>query len=811
MPAVPPAAASADSEILDLLKSGPPPAAPPAPPSSSAGESITFGGVVSSDKIDVSSPSEFSNNSSQKLAKLFYVPEEQDHEDSEVLCCGFVGQGQYSFCVKRKENCSSHKNQGIHFRMRFKPKGGAFYVARTDGRSHSAWCHLCLTKDQADAYKEVNGSLPLLADFDQWKAVINAASNIKEGDTKDGLKRKLESLLHPPRDVKDLKTPSKFLKSQEAGMDKDDVSSASSSGSPFVNLGNEFGDTMFDVSVDELVAWLTSGSPGPFAEHYLDVIRVIKATREKLVDISSETKKFANVSDVGSDLAGIMTSLASIKFNIGPRELVPAYPDLWSAIADLKKALDLQSVTNQQLSSTHSSYVTKNDNQWKDLVNNWLPEIAAHSQTLASIQGTLLNMETELTRKDSKLDHVSEILGRAPGCSDKLNSTDKLSYLSDVLKRLSFLEKGFGTWGLDGASSIQSKLNSAMSDHQQELKSYIREVIPTMTSASGHSLRYKHWSFENEEYLADWLRTKGMSHPSWGLFVDFISFSEMFGSNHYHERSGILSDQYAMSKTGYDTAEEAIVAASFQNLAPSAYGKFKTSKGIVTSTDDAEFDSQEELPGLGSYNKWDGQDGSTGRKFILGRESRNAYANIEIKQNADLTGEVLDLARSLLVDSRSFMDLFNNHVGNSYQDTLNAGHYSEAQAWKLTCKQMKRVFLDLYEVRSAARDSFRPQDKWATTAKYIATTIRAHEVMAAYASHAIKDHPNISAEMTKFVCYSRPMNSSEELLTKLEAMASNVKQAQSATSKAENRLKKLETWMNDTDKLLKKLKDKAGI
>ena len=70
-----------------------------------------------------------------------------------------------------------------------------------------------------------------------------------------------------------------------------------------------------------------------------------------------------------------------------------------------------------------------------------------------------------------------------------------------------------------------------------------------------------------------------MMHPSHGLFVDLVSFSDFFGADFCVDRNTTLNDVYMSSKIGYSSAADSIVASSFQNILPTAYGKpLSTSK-----------------------------------------------------------------------------------------------------------------------------------------------------------------------------------------------------------------------------------------
>ena len=76
---------------------------------------------------------------------------------------------------------------------------------------------------------------------------------------------------------------------------------------------------------------------------------------------------------------------------------------------------------------------------------------------------------------------------------------------------------------------------------------------------------------------------------------------------------------------------------------------------------------------------------------------------------------------------------------------------------------------------------------------------------------AIKDHPSISSEMVKFVCYSQPTSDTSEFSNRISALEALQRADQGNIAKLDNRAKKIESWKSEADKLLKKLKEKVGI
>ena len=127
-------------------------------------------------------------------------------------------------------------------------------------------------------------------------------------------------------------------------------------------------------------------------------------------------------------------------------------------------------------------------------------------------------------------------------------------------------------------------------------------------------------------------------------------------------------------------------------------------------------------------------------------------------------------------------------ITQAYEDILHAGKFEPQQCWSLTCAFVKRIFTELGHVRVTARDGINVNDPWGTAATFLFATLKAHVVMQDFMRHSIKDHPSISSEMLKFVCYSQPANSATELLTCLAGVEALQRSDQSNISKMDTKL-----------------------
>ena len=136
---------------------------------------------------------------------------------------------------------------------------------------------------------------------------------------------------------------------------------------------------------------------------------------------------------------------------------------------------------------------------------------------------------------------------------------------------------------------------------------------------------YKQFYFANPKDVESWLRSN-LSQPNHGLFVDIVSFSEFFGKEKYTEDTTTLNKLYMSNRIGYATTADSVVATSFQNILPGAYGRSPESD---KNTSTADMDAQQELPGLPTYKTWDRRDGRSGRRFWIKKETRDTERKID--------------------------------------------------------------------------------------------------------------------------------------------------------------------------------------
>ena len=398
--------------------------------------------------------------------------------------------------------------------------------------------------------------------------------------------------------------------------------------------------------------------------------------------------------------------------------------------------------------------------RWKALGDNWLPLIAEHETKLNALTSSSLNNSNMdvLLRQDLRSVPTSE-----PSATPDVS----LLKIAALEARLQTLE--------DLAST-----NRSVSFAPPPVPA---PAIPRRDAFGFGSagVSFKQYYFADENAVKVWMKAN-LSNPCHGLFVDLVSFTQFFGSDSYVERNVTLNELYMSNKIGYQTMADAYVATSFENVLPAAYGRNIRANPTRPSSD-VDMESQPELPGLPSFEKWDRTDGSTGRKYWITKECRKTGLQIDGMIRAQLSDSAQFLAKDLLTESIAMSEALFNFISTSYQDTYNSGRFDTVQAWQLTCKFVKRIFVEMGDVRITARAGIHINEPWTSAAKFLFATLRAHEVMHSFMRLDIKNHPSISSEMVKFICYSQPASDTAEVLTRLASTESMQRTHQSTLSK----------------------------
>ena len=709
------------------------------------------------------------------------------------FCCGFVGLQKTSFCLKTKTECSSYQSNGSHYQTRFPVEPNLYYICKSKSNL-SAWCQFVVpTEKLQSTAKESLDNLSRLT-LEQWKALFAIANKSDEETTDEEIKRGIK-LFSNTSDLSFFKTPSKSK--QDLLEVKEEFRSETKRAIEYLTeLKN--------------VDW-TNTVPSALATHIENMNTVIQFLIEQSERNQLDILQRAVLSDVSDDINSLVTSVSGLKASIGNNN-DNLFPDLWSGMNDLAVSTNvttLQSSINsikQQLSA-QTVQLTGNDDRWATLTNNWLPIIIKSNTSIQSLRRSIADLSTSRTPPPSTSFINNDLLSNPPSDQGALEAENS-QLRSDLAAQKVEMDRQF--------LSLQNRFTEFENTSNDETRSLSGPQFPRHRSPHQHSgygvrgVSYKNYHFDNEKSLEGWMREK-MSHPSHGLFVDIVSFSEFFGGQSYVERNSTLNDTYLSNKIGYASMADSIVATSFQNVLPAAYGRGPDHGSGSGSSSTSDLDCTPGLPGMKTYAKWDNEDGSTGRKYWIDKECVNASRQIDNMIRSRLDGEPQYLAKELLMDSLQMSQALYTFITTSFNDTNNTGRFDVEQSWEMTSKFVKRIFLELYDVRVTARDGIHTDEPWAAAAKFLFATLKAHEIMNEYMRLNIKDHPSISSEMVKFICYSQPATDTADVLQRISNVESLQRGDQGSISRLEARIKKLEAYKSESDKIIKKLVDKHGI
>ena len=752
-------------DILSALNAIPRSPLAPSPSSSLTGKYLSHSG--GSDLIET-------ENVKSKQVKVICI-----HEDNVLpLCLGLIGLQKNSFCLKNKSACKI----STHSSSTFTPELDHFYICKNQ-HSDSAWSDFSFSEVESKRLTARGIDFESFKSLEDWKLIFSSSPHTQNNE----IERAIEFMKDPQKSSFLMKTPAKQRLRKEFGLDDQILLESESE-------KLEATAALLHLTQSEKADWESSSIPHDLVIYIENLGQASKSLFSDIGEIRLNMNKFSLLADVASDLVDLTSAVTGLKAILGKNS--GSYPDVWTALTDIESSIADAEQVKELLTSHHKfttnlqlmdSMLKAHGDRWKALGDNWLPLIAEHETKLMALTtastGTS-NMDL-LLRRDLRA-------APTPEPSDIPNSS--MIKIATLEARLQSLEDLIST-------------NRSVSFAPPSPAPAIPRRDAFGFGSAGVS--FKQYYFADENAVKIWMK-ENLSSPCHGLFVDLVSFTQFFGSDSYVERNVTLNELYMSNKIGYQTMADAYVATSFENVLPAAYGRNVRANPTRPSSD-VDMESQPELPGLPSFEKWDRTDGSTGRKYWITKECRKTGLQIDGMIRAQLSDTAQFLAKDLLTESIAMSEALFNFISTSYQDTYNSGRFDTVQAWQLTCKFVKRIFVEMGNVRIIEQAGIHINEPWTSAAKFLFATLRAHEVMHSFMRLDIKNHPSISSEMVKFICYSQPASDTAEVLTRLAATESMQRTHQSNLSKLELKSKKIDVWKADTDKLLKKIKDKVDI
>jgi hypothetical protein len=207
--------------------------------------------------------------------------------------------------------------------------------------------------------------------------------------------------------------------------------------------------------------------------------------------------------------------------------------------------------------------------------------------------------------------------------------------------------------------------------------------------------------FKSRSFVKSWISTHANGTGAYIHFVDAHSLlnpaSEDLGSN-----SEVLTFQTNAAKSGYASAEEALIASSFKIELPAFFGKDSNNASASKDT--------RVLPAVRSAEEWDPKDGYTGVKHLFNHRVEEAKESMMESADRHLTGAALMVATEMIIKSALFLTEMANWMSSQYSDLVGRGGNPE-DTWKLISQSIRAIFAKLHAARIAGRGIFIPGER----------------------------------------------------------------------------------------------------
>ncbi len=712
--------------------------------------------------------------------------------DLKNYCCGFVGTQKNAFCIKKRGECDT----ATHINNKFIPQEYRYYIQRST-TGNTAWCKPCVTELELANLPDASTTIfppTILKTLKEWKGLFDAAKSIDSKSMDADDMKKHVAAFNTALPYESYKTPFKVSKTklEDPTFASSDITSDVKAAMDYVTLENssKFLSSDIDEAKESMEKLLLS-------VHYL---------LENFALMAEEIQNKVNLTDVAEDISNVTASISGLRSDVGINSTSP-FPDLWTAVAELSTLCSVENwdrLTEGVKNLQEQMVVLEGHQQisnlrWKKLGENWIPLLVRHDKMVNKMAKyylemankkhtpiTMAQLDRVLDKAPGSIENVSGGASYAQALESRMNST-----FSEMEERLTAFEEQLASKSLEMDNIIDNHMNLNNNDRDH--------------SGGSIGVTFREFYFRDIDAVRAWMK-KELEQPCHGLFVDLVSFMEFLGGERYIECNSTLNDLYLTNKVGFATQSDTIVAGSFHNILPAAYGR--RPDGDKGNPNSASIDAQQELPGLPSFEKWDHRDGSTGRKYWIKKETHNTNKQLSGMIRHQLTGKAQILASELLMESKTMSDALYQFISTSFEDITHSEKFDDVQAWQLTCKFVKRVFSEIGDVRVIARHGIDTEDKWTTSARFLFATLKAHEVMDSFMRLNIKDHPSISSEMVKFICYAQPSSEASTLLSRMSNLETLQRGDQSQISRLETKVKSLQSWKSDAERLLKNMKDK---
>jgi hypothetical protein len=208
-------------------------------------------------------------------------------------------------------------------------------------------------------------------------------------------------------------------------------------------------------------------------------------------------------------------------------------------------------------------------------------------------------------------------------------------------------------------------------------------------------------SFKSRTFVRTWLTTNASGVGAYVHFVDAHSLlnlaSEDLGTN-----NKVLTFQTNAAKSGYSSAEEALIGSSFKIELPAMFGKDSSNASASKDT--------RVLPAVQSFDEWNPSNGYTGAKHLFNRKVEEAKDSMIASADRQLSGMALMVTTEMITKSALFLREMSNWMSSQYTDLVGRGG-DPHDTWKLISQSVQAIFAELHTGRISGRGPFLPGER----------------------------------------------------------------------------------------------------
>jgi hypothetical protein len=227
-------------------------------------------------------------------------------------------------------------------------------------------------------------------------------------------------------------------------------------------------------------------------------------------------------------------------------------------------------------------------------------------------------------------------------------------------------------------------------------------------------------------------------------------------------------------KVGASSALEATLCASFRQELPQFFGVLSKS----VARDDRV------LPAMTTYELWDSQSAASGGRYMMASSVSTTVDGLVQSLSTNVAGAGLEVARTMLNDSRDFLNRLSSWITQSYQDLVNKGG-SEKEAWAYVSHCVRAIFALLYKARAPGRGPFLDESR--RQAGMVWGALQCHSICRHLLDSNFSGHPTLSHILNLHLRDNAVMKSSLDALVKrIDRMDGDVKGAKKAAEKAQS-------------------------